>query len=82
MISPQYYLQSLSHASYLGGDEESHRTALVDPQGDIAQYLKDLNSHHGSYDGGVLFERISIIHWGKPLRTKSLSEHCGSRRRL
>ena len=45
MIFTQYYLQSLSHASYLIGDEESHLAAIVDPQRDIAQYLIDLECH-------------------------------------
>ena len=45
MIFNQYYLQSLSHASYLIGDEDSHIAAIVDPQRDIDQYLKDLDSH-------------------------------------
>ena len=46
MIFKQYYLQSLSHASYLIGDEESHIAAIVDPQRDIDQYLADLDHHH------------------------------------
>jgi glyoxylase-like metal-dependent hydrolase (beta-lactamase superfamily II)/rhodanese-related sulfurtransferase len=46
MIFSQYYLQSLSHASYLIGDEESHLAAIVDPQRDIDQYLNDLDSNH------------------------------------
>ena len=46
MIFSQYYLQSLSHASYMVGDEDSHLAAIVDPQRDIDQYLRDLDSHH------------------------------------
>jgi glyoxylase-like metal-dependent hydrolase (beta-lactamase superfamily II)/rhodanese-related sulfurtransferase len=46
MIFKQYYLQSLSHASYLIGDEESHIAAIVDPQRDVDHYLTDLDSHH------------------------------------
>jgi glyoxylase-like metal-dependent hydrolase (beta-lactamase superfamily II)/rhodanese-related sulfurtransferase len=46
MIFKQYYLQSLSHASYLIGDEESHIAAIIDPQRDIDQYLADLDHHH------------------------------------
>jgi glyoxylase-like metal-dependent hydrolase (beta-lactamase superfamily II)/rhodanese-related sulfurtransferase len=46
MIFKQYYLQSLSHASYLVGDEDSHIAAIVDPQRDIDQYLSDLDTHH------------------------------------
>ncbi|MDH5564479.1 MAG: MBL fold metallo-hydrolase [Nitrospirota bacterium] len=46
MIFTQYYLQSLSHASYLIGDEDSHLAAIIDPQRDIDQYLTDLESNH------------------------------------
>ena len=46
MMFKQYYLQSLSHASYLIGDEDSHIAAIVDPQRDIEQYVTDLASHH------------------------------------
>ena len=46
MIFKQYYLQSLSHASYLIGDEDSHIAAIVDPQRDIDHYLIDLDSYH------------------------------------
>ncbi len=46
MIFKQYYLPSLSHASYLVGDEDSHLAAVVDPQRDIDQYLSDLDSQH------------------------------------
>ncbi len=46
MIFKQYYLQSLSHASYLIGDEDSHIAAIVDPQRDIDHYLTDLDSYH------------------------------------
>ena len=45
MIFKQYYLNSLSHASYLIGDEESRLAAIVDPQRDIDQYLEDLKQH-------------------------------------
>ena len=41
----QYYLGCLAHASYLIGDEESKTAAVVDPQRDIEQYLKDAESH-------------------------------------
>ena len=46
MIFKQYYLQSLSHASYMVGDADSHLAAIVDPQRDTEQYLADLDSHH------------------------------------
>jgi glyoxylase-like metal-dependent hydrolase (beta-lactamase superfamily II)/rhodanese-related sulfurtransferase len=37
----QYYLQCLSHASYLIGDETSGRAVVVDPQRDVADYVAD-----------------------------------------
>jgi hydroxyacylglutathione hydrolase len=37
----QYYLECLSHASYLIGDEASGRAVVIDPQRDIAGYLAD-----------------------------------------
>ncbi|OBC16007.1 sulfurtransferase [Mycobacterium sp. 852013-50091_SCH5140682] len=37
----QYYLDCLSHASYLIGDETTGRAVVVDPQRDIAEYLAD-----------------------------------------
>ena len=41
----QYYLGCLAHASYLIGDEKSKTAAVVDPQRDIEQYLKDAEAH-------------------------------------
>ena len=41
MIFKQYYLGCLAHASYLIGDEESRAAAVIDPQRDVDQYLKD-----------------------------------------
>lgn len=37
----QYYLECLSHASYLIGDETTGRAVVVDPQRDISEYLAD-----------------------------------------
>jgi hydroxyacylglutathione hydrolase len=39
MILEQFYLECLSHASYLVGDQTSGTAAVVDPQRDIQQYL-------------------------------------------
>ena len=41
MIFRQYFLQCLSHASYLVADESSRRALVVDPQRDISGYLAD-----------------------------------------
>jgi hydroxyacylglutathione hydrolase len=37
----QYYLDCLSHASYLVGDETTGRAVVVDPQRDVSAYLAD-----------------------------------------
>jgi glyoxylase-like metal-dependent hydrolase (beta-lactamase superfamily II)/rhodanese-related sulfurtransferase len=37
----QYYLQCLSHASYLIGDESTGRAVVVDPQRDVSGYIAD-----------------------------------------
>ncbi|MBB3750894.1 glyoxylase-like metal-dependent hydrolase (beta-lactamase superfamily II)/rhodanese-related sulfurtransferase [Mycolicibacterium sp. BK634] len=41
MILQQYYLDCLSHASYLVGDETTGRAVVVDPQRDVAEYVAD-----------------------------------------
>jgi len=41
MILEQYYLGCLAHASYLVADERSGVAAVVDPQRDVEQYLRD-----------------------------------------
>ena len=37
----QYYLECLSHASYLIGDETTGRAVVVDPQRDVSGYIAD-----------------------------------------
>ncbi|MGH1491940.1 MAG: MBL fold metallo-hydrolase [Acidimicrobiales bacterium] len=37
----QYYLECLSHASYLIGDETTGRAVVVDPRRDVDEYLND-----------------------------------------
>jgi glyoxylase-like metal-dependent hydrolase (beta-lactamase superfamily II)/rhodanese-related sulfurtransferase len=56
MIFEQYYLQCLSHASYLVGDEQSGRAIVVDPQRDVAQYVADAEAH------GLRIERVIETH--------------------
>lgn len=41
MIVSQYYLECLSHASYLVGDEASGTAVVIDPRRDIAEYVAD-----------------------------------------
>jgi glyoxylase-like metal-dependent hydrolase (beta-lactamase superfamily II) len=45
MIFQQYYLQCLSHASYLIGDQTTGGAVVVDPQRDVAQYLADARAN-------------------------------------
>lgn len=42
----QYYLGCLAHASYLIADEQTGIAAVVDPQRDIDQYLKDAQANN------------------------------------
>ncbi|MFC9556485.1 rhodanese-like domain-containing protein [Rhodococcus sp. NPDC056960] len=41
MILEQYYIECLSHASYLIGDESTGRAVVVDPRRDVTEYLAD-----------------------------------------
>lgn len=41
----QYYLDCLSHASYLIGDTVSGEAVVVDPQRDVAEYLRDAEAN-------------------------------------
>ena len=41
MIFTQYYLECLSQASYLIGDESTGRAVVVDPRRDINEYVQD-----------------------------------------
>jgi hydroxyacylglutathione hydrolase len=45
MFFQQYYLECLSHASYLIGDTTTGRAVVVDPQRDIGQYLADAEAN-------------------------------------
>lgn len=41
MILGQYYIECLSHASYLIGDETTGRAIVMDPRRDTTEYLDD-----------------------------------------
>ncbi|MEZ5206743.1 MAG: MBL fold metallo-hydrolase [Acidimicrobiales bacterium] len=41
MLFTQYYLDCLSHASYLIGDETTGRAVVVDPRRDVDEYVRD-----------------------------------------
>ncbi|HEX7166948.1 MAG TPA: rhodanese-like domain-containing protein [Acidimicrobiales bacterium] len=45
MILSQHYLDCLSHASYLIGDETTGRAVVVDPQRDVSGYLAEAGEH-------------------------------------
>ncbi|HPX38213.1 MAG TPA: rhodanese-like domain-containing protein [Mycobacterium sp.] len=53
----QYYLECLSHASYLIGDESTGRAVVVDPQRDISEYIADAKA------AGMTIELIIETHF-------------------
>ncbi|WP_447985497.1 MBL fold metallo-hydrolase [Nitrospira sp. Nam74] len=44
MLFKQFYLESLGHASYLIGSEETGEALLLDPRRDVAMYLEEARS--------------------------------------
>ncbi|QLL05758.1 MBL fold metallo-hydrolase [Mycobacterium vicinigordonae] len=56
MIFTQHYLDCLSQASYLIGDETTGRAVVVDPRRDIEPYLDQAAEH------GLLIERVIETH--------------------
>jgi hydroxyacylglutathione hydrolase len=53
----QYYLACLSHASYMITDEKTKTAAVVDPQRDIDQYVKDAAA------GGYTIKHVFLTHF-------------------
>jgi hydroxyacylglutathione hydrolase len=53
MILKQYYLECLSHASYLIGDQSTGRAVVVDPRRDIGDYLADARELGLTIDGVI-----------------------------
>ncbi|MEE2032343.1 MBL fold metallo-hydrolase [Rhodococcus chondri] len=53
MILEQYYIECLSHASYLIGDETTGRAVVVDPRRDITEYLDDAKKHGLTIEGVI-----------------------------
>ncbi|WP_031066463.1 MBL fold metallo-hydrolase [Streptomyces sp. NRRL WC-3742] len=45
MIFNQYYLDCLSHASYLIADERTGRAVVVDPRRDVDEYVAEAEAH-------------------------------------
>jgi len=56
VIFTQYYLDCLSHASYLVGDESTGRAVVVDPRRDVDEYVADAES------AGLTIERVLETH--------------------
>ena len=57
MLFTQYYLDCLSQASYLVGDQTSGRAVVVDPRRDIDQYLDDARA------AGLTIEHVIETHF-------------------
>jgi hydroxyacylglutathione hydrolase len=53
----QYYLECLSHASYLIGDETTGRAVVVDPQRDVGEYIAD------AAEAGLTIELVIETHF-------------------
>ncbi|MEZ0358486.1 rhodanese-like domain-containing protein [Mycobacterium sp. SA01] len=53
MILEQYYIECLSHASYLVGDETTGRAVVVDPRRDISDYLADARRYGLTIEGVI-----------------------------
>ncbi|MEU3688471.1 rhodanese-like domain-containing protein [Streptomyces narbonensis] len=45
MFFTQYYLDCLSQASYMVGDEKTGRAVVVDPRRDVSEYVADAAAH-------------------------------------
>jgi glyoxylase-like metal-dependent hydrolase (beta-lactamase superfamily II)/rhodanese-related sulfurtransferase len=57
MFFRQYYLECLSHASYMIGDTTTGHAVVVDPQRDIAEYLADAS------DNGLTIVKVLETHF-------------------
>ena len=57
MIFEQFYLECLSQASYLVGDEKTGRAVVIDPRRDVQQYLDSAREH------GLTIELVLETHF-------------------
>src|SRR4051812_19284589 len=57
MILKQYYLNCLTHASYLIGDPSTQTAAVVDPQRDIDRYVADAGEQ------GLTIRHVFLTHF-------------------
>jgi hydroxyacylglutathione hydrolase len=53
VILEQYYIECLSHASYLIGDETTGRAIVVDPRRDITDYVLDAEKYGLGIEGVI-----------------------------
>ena len=53
MLVTQYYLDCLSQASYLVGDEATGRAVVIDPRRDVSEYLRDAQAHGLTIEGVI-----------------------------
>lgn len=53
MFFAQYYLDCLSQASYLVGDESTGRAVVVDPRRDVSEYVADAEAHGLTIEGVI-----------------------------
>lgn len=53
MILEQYYIECLSHASYLIGDQTTGRAVVVDPRRDVSDYLADARKFGLTIEGVI-----------------------------
>ena len=53
----QYYLACLSHASYMITDDRTKTAAVVDPQRDVDQYVRDAK------EGGYQIKHVFLTHF-------------------
>ncbi|MFI8092115.1 rhodanese-like domain-containing protein [Streptomyces sp. NPDC086080] len=53
MFFAQYYLDCLSHASYMIADPSTGRAVVVDPRRDVSEYLADAETHGFTIEGVI-----------------------------
>lgn len=57
MFIQRYYLECLSHASYMVADESTKQASIIDPQRDIDHYVEDAN------DKGFEIKYVILTHF-------------------
>ncbi|NBM21202.1 rhodanese-like domain-containing protein [Streptomyces sp. GC420] len=53
MFFAQYYLDCLSHASYMIADETTGKAVVVDPRRDVSEYVADAEAHGFTIEGVI-----------------------------